>query len=54
VTVEYTSTYKTVRIDLIDVDAEATSKQAISLGTKEKPVLIDVDEEDPSQPVPMT
>jgi hypothetical protein len=50
VTIEYTSTYKTVRIDLIDVDAEATPKQAILPGTMKNPVLIDGNEEEPPQP----
>ena len=50
VTIEYTSTYKTVRIDLIDVDAEANTKQETSPGTSKNPVLIDGNEDVPSQP----
>jgi hypothetical protein len=41
-----------VRIDLIDVDAEATAKQVIRPGTMKNPVLIDGNgnEDEPPQP----
>jgi hypothetical protein len=50
VTIEYTSTYKTVRTDFTDVDAEATPKQVILPGTKKNPVLIDNNDDEPPQP----
>jgi len=52
VVVNYTSTYKTVRVNLIVIDEELPSQQAVSPGTKKNPVCIDLDEEIPPEPVP--
>jgi hypothetical protein len=52
VLIDYTCTYKTELVDLIVIDSEAPSQIAISSGSKEKPVLTDIDEQVPSQPVP--